>query len=143
MLSAIDTNVISALWSKEPTAHRMAAWLNQAREAGGLVVSAPVYAELQAHPTADKAFIERFLKDTGIQVDFTLSENVWHKAGEAFAAYAARRRTSSGGEPKRLLVDFLVGAHALHEANRLLTLDADRYQTAFPGLALADSPHRD
>lgn len=143
MLSAVDTNVISALWSKEPTAHRMAAWLNQARGVGGLVIAAPVHAELQAHPTADKAFIERFLTDTGVRVDVMLDERVWRSAGEAYAAYVARRRDSGGGEPKRLLVDFVVGAHALLEADRLLTLDADRYRTAFPQLALVGPPQRD
>lgn len=142
MLSAIDTNVISALWSKEPTSHAVATWLNEAREVGGLVISAPVHAELRAHPTADDAFVERFLKETDIRVDFALDENVWRSAGEAYAANATRRRSSGGGKPKRLLVDFLVGAHALFGADRLLTLDADRYRAAFPALTLVGSPGR-
>jgi predicted nucleic acid-binding protein len=32
------------------------------------------------------------------------------------------------------LVDFIVGAHAILKADRLLTLDAARYQVAFPKL---------
>jgi predicted nucleic acid-binding protein len=62
---------------------------------------------------------------------------VWHAAGAAFAAYAARRRRSKGGEPKRLLVDFIVGAHAVLKADRLLTLDPARYSLAFPKLVTA------
>lgn len=140
MLSAIDTNVISALWSQEPTARQVAAWLNDARMAGGLVVCAPVHAELRAHPSADEAFVGRFLRDTDIRIDFVLGEQVWRKAGEAFAAYSARRRSSGGSEPKRLLIDFVVGAHALERADRLLTMDAARYSVAFPGLLLESLP---
>ncbi len=140
MLSAVDTNIISALWSKEPTARQMVALLTQAREAGGLVICAPVHAELQAHPEAGRSFVERFLDDTGIQVAFALSEAVWREAGEAYAAYAERRRNATGGQAKRLLVDFVVGAHALLEADQLLTLDAERYQTAFPDLKVVASP---
>ncbi|MEX2535542.1 MAG: PIN domain-containing protein [Trueperaceae bacterium] len=138
MLSAIDTNVISALWSREPKARKLALLLGRAREEGGLVVCAPVHAQLFAHPTATPAFIEQFLVDTGIDVDFQLSEAVWRGAGEAFASYAERRRDSGGGQPKRLLVDFLVGAHALFKADRLLTLDPARYQTAYPALTLVE-----
>ena len=136
MLTAIDTNVISALWSAEPAATGMATLLFEASKQGGLVIAAPVYAELRAYPRATPDFVDRFLADTGIRVAFTLSEAVWRRAGEAFAGHAARRRQARAGEPKRLLVDFLVGAHALLEADRLLTLDGGRYRTSFPELVL-------
>jgi len=35
-----------------------------------------------------------------------------------------------------LLVDFLIGAHALVQADRLMTLDAKRYQRDFPELKI-------
>ena len=136
MQSAIDTNILSALWSKEPTAKHVASLLQEAYEAGGLVICAPVHTELHAHPGANCAFIEQFLNDTGIRVDFAMGKAIWRATGDAYAAYAERRRASGGGEPKRLLVDFLVGAHALLEADQLLTLDPERYQTAFPSLSL-------
>jgi predicted nucleic acid-binding protein len=63
-----------------------------------------------------------------------LDEAVWQEAGAAYAAYAQRRRQSKDGSSKRLLVDFIVGAHAILKADRLLTLDAARYQIAFPKL---------
>ena len=82
--------------------------------------------------------MEQFLRDTHIRVDFVLDESVWRRAGLAFSAYAKRRRRSGGGEPRRLLVDFLVGAHAELRAERLLTLDASRYTQDFPGLKLME-----
>ena len=51
-------------------------------------------------------------------------------------AGAARRPASAGAEPKRLLVDYLVGAHARERADRLLTLDPQRYRPAFEDLRI-------
>ncbi len=141
MRTAIDSNVIVALWSREPMATRMAELLRAARAAGPLAVAAPVWAEIHAAPGATAEFVARFLADTEIAVDTELGEPVWRHAAQAFAAYAERRRTSGGGHPKRLLVDFVVGAHAVNHADRLLTLDAERYRTAFEGLRI--EPGRD
>jgi predicted nucleic acid-binding protein len=80
--------------------------------------------------------MERFLAKTGIAVDFSLDEPIWRRAAEGFAAYALRRRRSSGDHPKRLLVDFVIAAHALLRADRLMTLDARRYSQDFPDLRL-------
>ena len=135
MRTAIDTNVISALWSGEPASQGMAALLGQAKNQGGLVICAPVYVELLAYPKATRSLVDQFLTRTYIVTDFLLDEPVWQEAGAAYAAYAQRRRRSKEGSPKRLLVDFIVGAHATLKADRLLTLDAARYQVAFPELA--------
>ena len=77
---------------------------------GGLVVAAPVYIELLAHPSASQGFVDEFLANTGITVDFDLDETVWRQAGKSFAAYAQRRRRSQGGSPKRSPVDFVIAA---------------------------------
>jgi predicted nucleic acid-binding protein len=134
--TAIDTNIISALWSTEPLASEASGVLAKARAEGGLVISAPVYAELLAHPRVTERFAEEFLAATGIEVEFELDEEVWREAGRRFARYAARRRRSGGGSAQRLLVDFIVGAHAALCAGRLLTLDAGRYRQDFPELTV-------
>ncbi|HEX8814749.1 MAG TPA: type II toxin-antitoxin system VapC family toxin [Terriglobales bacterium] len=136
MRTAIDTNVLSALWSGEPDASDVARGLAAARAEGGLVVSAPVYAELLAHPSATAGFVDRFLADTGIVVDFDLTEPIWRLVAEAFASYAERRRRGKETHPKRLLVDFVVGAHAALSADCLMTLDSRRYSQDFPELRL-------
>lgn len=46
------------------------------------------------------------------------------------------KRKDRAEQPKRLLVDSVVGAHALLMTYRLLTLDANRYRTAYPELRL-------
>jgi predicted nucleic acid-binding protein len=81
-------------------------------------------------------FVLKFLNETGILVDFQISEAVWHETATRFGDYASRRRKSGGGTPKRMLVDFIVGAHALLMADRFLTLDQGRYSKDFPELNL-------
>src|SRR5260370_7479804 len=93
MRTAIDTNVLSALWSKEPSASDIARNLGDAKTEGGLVVSGPVYAELLAYPKATESFVNGFLSDTGIAVDFAFERPVWVAAGGRFPRYPKRRRT--------------------------------------------------
>jgi len=104
--------------------------------AGALLISPFVFAELHAYPGATESFIREFLSATGLVVDLRLEETVWTETGKRFALYAVRRRESSPTGPKRLLADFLIGAHALVQADRLLTLDSRRYSQDFPELRL-------
>jgi predicted nucleic acid-binding protein len=136
MRTAIDTNVLSALWSKEPFAAEVATKLGSAKTEGGLVVSAPVYAELLAYPKATESFVNGFLADTGIDVDFEFQQPVWLEAGRRFARYANRRRRTSSQGSKRLLADFIIGSHALIQADRFMTLDPKRYNRDFLELKL-------
>ena len=136
MKTALDSNILSAFWSNEALAARIEAELRNARAQGAVVVSAPVYVELRAHPLVRPGFVDKFLAETAIVVEFDLDESVWRKAAEGFVAYAQRRRRSCGTSPKRLLTDFIIAAHALLQADRLFTLDPSRYQHDFPQLRL-------
>jgi predicted nucleic acid-binding protein len=132
--TAIDTNILSALWSHEPAT--IPQQLGNARNHGALLISPVVYAELLAYPRATETFVDGFLSDTGIMVDFQMEWAVWVDAGRRFARYAEQRRKSGQGEPKRLLADFLIGSHALLQADRLMSLDTTRYKRYFPELKL-------
>ena len=136
MRTAIDSNVFSAIWSAESSAKKLVRQLGEAKAEGALLISPFVFAELHAYPGATEAFIRRFLETTGVMVDFRLEERVWSETGRRFALYAVRRRQSSGTGPKRLLADFLIGSHALVQADRLLTLDPQRYSQDFPEVRL-------
>lgn len=136
MRTALDTNVLSAILSNESTAAAIARQLVNAKGDGALLVAPVVYGELLAYPHVNEAFVHRFLQDTGITVDFELRKEVWIEGGRRFARYAVRKRRSGYGHPKRLLADFLIGSHALLQADRLLTLDPTRYRQDFPDLKL-------
>jgi predicted nucleic acid-binding protein len=136
MRTALDTNILSLLWSGDPSAASIATKLSEARGQGALVVSAPVFVELAAMPTINPLRAEKLLADMHIAVDFDLGEEVWRLAATSFAAYAVRRRRSGGGSPKRLLADFVIAAHALLKTDRLMTHDTDRYAQDFPKLRI-------
>lgn len=136
MRTALDTNILSAIWSGEPSAPTLIAKLGAAKGEGALLISPAVFAELHAYPGATKAFISHFLETTGVTTDYRLEDSFWATTAERFARYAARRRQSSGSGPKRLLADFLIGGHAMVQADRFMTLDPQRYAQDFPELQL-------
>lgn len=136
MRTAIDTNILSLLWSGGLLAATISTQLSKARAEGALVVSAPVFVELAAFPTDNSQRVEKLLGEMNVAIDFDLGEDVWRFAATSFAAYAIRRRRSGGGTPKRLLADFVVASHALLKADRLMTRDANRYGQDFPTLRL-------
>jgi predicted nucleic acid-binding protein len=137
MTTAIDTNVIIALWDKDATLNLAAQnALDTAFHRGTLVVAAPVFAELIAAPGRSEKFVGSFLEETGIGVDWELTEKIWRLAGRAFQAYAERRRKQHEQSRRRILADFIIGAHALANGFRLLTLDDGIYRAAFPTLAV-------
>jgi predicted nucleic acid-binding protein len=137
MTTAIDTNVLVALWNEDDTLNTAArSALDAALSHGKLVISAPVFAELLAAPSRNEALLDSFCKDTSILVDWELSEAIWRAAGRAFQAYASRRRKGAYSGPRRILADFLIGAHAMQRGYQLLTLDDGLYRTAFPRLSV-------
>lgn len=136
MTSCIDTNVLSALLAAEPTAPAIARTLNTLRRLGPLIIHGSVYAELLAAPGNTQSHLTSLLKRGQIQVDWETSETVWQMSGQAYAAHARRRVRSGGGQPRRILADFLIGAHALSLGATLVTLDETHYRNAYPTLSL-------
>jgi len=134
--TAIDANIFSAIWSNEPSAPQLVQSLATARANGALVISGPVFAEIHGYPRITPELIHEFLQKASIWVDFQLSEEVWRETGIRFARYAARRRKSGGSEPRGLISDFIIGAHALIQADCLLTLDRQVFLRDFPELRL-------
>lgn len=136
MTTAVDTNVFAALLRgtvEEAGLARRA--LRKADDAGALVVSPPVYAELAAAPGGDAGALDAFLERAEVRVDWVIGEDVWREAARAYRAYAERRRTQPEDHgPRKILADFIIGAHALLLASALLTFDRRIYRAAFPEL---------
>lgn len=136
MRTAIDSNIFSSIWSWEPTAEEVAEQLGKAKQEGALLIAPFVFAELHAHPKMTADSVRDFLENARVAVDLKIEERVWTIAGLRYARYAGRRRKTTGEGPRRILADFLIGAHALVQADRLLTLDPIRYSQDFPELRL-------
>jgi predicted nucleic acid-binding protein len=75
-----------------------------------------------------------------MMVDLHVMDSVWREAGRRFSEHAARRRQTFAQHPRRILADFLIGAHALLQADCLMTLDTRYYRQYFPELRLSPIP---
>ncbi|HUZ96328.1 MAG TPA: type II toxin-antitoxin system VapC family toxin, partial [Edaphobacter sp.] len=137
MTTAIDTNVLVALWDTDPqlnsAVHKA---LDSAQARGALVITGAVYAKLLALPGRTEKMLDEFFGATGILVEWQLSEQIWRTAGRAFQEYARRHSKKKAEMPRRILADFLIGAHAAVHHYPLLTLDRRLYRAAFPKLKI-------
>src|SRR3982751_409818 len=109
MRTAVDTSVILDVLTADPV-HGVAseAALRRAAQQGSLVVGECVLAEITPAFPGGKAEVDEFLADW--EIDFAAStKNASVLAGEMFGSYLRRR---SKADPRRLVPDFLVGAHA-------------------------------
>ena len=137
MRTAIDTNVLVALWHTDQQLYIAARKaLDAVLERGGLVICGAVYAELLARPGRTESMLNEFFRVTGIRVDWELSEQVWREAGRVFQRYVDRRNRGKQELPRRILADFVIGAHASLNHCRLMTLDQRLYPAAFPELEI-------
>lgn len=135
-MTALDTNVLVGLLAgKEDETQVAQRALAEAASKGPLILCPAVYAELMAMPGLSEEELDNFLEETDLIVDWALAPEVWRSAGRAYSAYASRRRKQKGDKgPRRILADFLIGAHADLIAGKLLTLDPKLYQANFTEL---------
>ena len=132
MITAVDTSILLDVFVDADDADQSEALLIQAYERGSLIISPAVYAELVPQAQSQDE-LDRCLSLGGIDVIPYTKEHAY-TAGIAHAAYR-----KAGGKRTRILADFFIGAHALHEANVLLTRDRGFYRKYFTGLAIVPS----
>jgi len=132
---SLDTNlIVSVLNQEKGLCDRAIEAIERSRKSGRLVVSGPVYAELMAGPFREESHLDMFFADTGIGIDWIMGEDIWREAGRAYLGYVQRRKECGAEPPRRILADFLIGAHAMVRGYCLLTTDDRHYKAAFPML---------
>jgi len=139
MITAIDTNVLFDVLAPDPLYFEPSIQaIEEAAQAGSLVVCDLVYAELCVH-FQHRAECDQFLHENDIRVEALTRE------ASFLASRLWRTYRQEGGKRTRILTDFLVGAHAQIQASQLLSRDRGFYKEIFRSLSLIDpsNPGRD
>lgn len=155
MITAVDTNALLDILIPE-SQHGLSSKerLDEASASGGLIICELVYAELSSQFQYQKT-LDSFLSETGIRL-IPAGREALYMAGLTWRGYAKMKTSmlqcpgcgNKTGIPRckkcgaaisvrqHIISDFIIGAHALCHADRLLTRDRGYYKTYFKDLAL-------
>ena len=133
MRTAVDTSALLAVFLDEPAAGRWIDLLADRRREGDLVCCEIVVAEL-APLFAAQGELESRMEDLGIRLEPCTATTAF-LAGRLFAQYR-----KSGGPRQHLIPDFLIGAHALTQADGLVAVDRGYLRRSFAGLKVWTVP---
>jgi hypothetical protein len=158
MITAVDTNIIlDVLIPGEPFGESSKELLDRHSSKGKLILCEVVFAELAARFPSEEE-LTSFLADTRMNLAYS-NERSLYVAGSRWTEYArkgAKNRLTCGkcgytfeatcpqckgflARRLHVLADFLIGAHALVQADCILSRDLGVYRTYFSDLTVIDS----
>ncbi len=128
MITAVDTNVLLDVFiPSDEHGPQSREWLSAAYNAGAVIVCDLVYAEL-APAFSSRVSLDNALREIGAALS-PINSSIAYEAGLRWKLYR-----ESGGPRNRIIIDFLIGAHAASTADAFLTRDRGFFATYFPDL---------
>jgi len=152
MITAVDTNILlDILIPDDKHLEKSKRLLDEYVLKGQLIICEIVYAELASQFSYERE-LKDFLSETGIRLIHSTEETLC-KAGERWKNYAKSKKQAfqcpqCGADTtitchkcrsvitvrQHILSDFIIGAHAIHHAELLLSRDRGFYKTYFKDL---------
>lgn len=130
MITAVDTNILIDIFSGDPAFHLQSGnALKQCLQEGSVCACEIVWTETATAFQGQTAFTKAM---ETLNIEFSSMD----VSSAISAAQAWRHYRHAGGKRERVAPDFLIGAHALTQCERLLTRDKGFYRTYFSGLTI-------
>ncbi len=151
MITAVDTNILLDILLDDPSfQNRSSALLQEQHNAGRLIICPLVFSELFVFFLRQKKqapSLHEFLQEMNIdlvpftEADFVLAAEAWQVYGSSKAvecpscgiknSFVCKHCGRDVFWRNHILTDFLIGAHAQHNAGCLLTRDSGYYKKYF------------
>jgi len=138
MLTAVDTNILIDVLEADAEFGEMSCQaLKQTSREGGLLVCDVVWAEVFTLYHDQEDALRGNLSNMNMEFS-PLTQQSSEIAASCWHAYRKR-----AGDRRRIAADFLIGAHAMTQCDRLLSRDRGFYRGYFSALKVIDPLQRD
>lgn len=132
MITAVDTNILIDIFGADKIfGEQSAKILRQCIQEGNVCACEIVWTET-ATVFPNRAAFNNAIEMLGIEFSTMQQDSA------IAAANAWRHYRQAGGKRDRVVADFLIGAHAMTQCNRLLTRDRGFYRKYFSILTILD-----